>query len=95
MATALSFRTHYDYLSLQGKKSYFNDDIQIESIGNEVFIFGGGYREYVPMKDKWWWIFTGKTWESEVRRIKKDMEMKVWNDKKEREKINYQVERLK
>lgn len=62
--------------------------------GDYVCVSANGFYEEIKMKDKWWWTFSGKTWEGEVRVAQRKAFETAYLLEKEREIKDYQVGRL-
>lgn len=63
-------------------------------VGDEVLVKSSGFKKYLPMYDRWWFYFTGRTWEGEVRKAQTEAFEAAYRLHAENEKKNYSVERL-
>lgn len=81
------------YGALHEKKDPFV--VLTQRWGNDVCVSANGFYKLIPMKDKWWWNFTGTTWEGEVRKAQSDAFETAYGLHRDEEEKNYQVERLK
>lgn len=64
-------------------------------VGDEVLVKSYGFSRYIQMHDKWWFGFTGRTWEGDVRKAQTEAFEVAYRKRMENEKKDYSVDRLK
>src|SRR5690242_12822973 len=70
-------------------------EVSVVQIGNEILVKSYGYRKYIPMKNTFLDNLTGDSWEARVRRAKEEAFMAAYQGHKDKENLEYRVNKLK